>query len=334
MGLVIGDDLMIDSIGFDLTESVNIDFGDYVRRRQSSLEKVSHNGVPNYAFSLDAQIRSKLSSIGPLRTVGQALSSATIPIKRQFLMMDGVAVGPKQFSEIYEMGEDCARTLGIGIPQIFVISDPDLNAWTYCTGTVDQLIVLTSGLVQSFNSQELKFIIGHECGHVHNQHMVYNTIWEMLTNPLAEKMLLGTLNLIPGTSSLLPLITTVAKTSLWYLFGRWHRCAEFTCDRAGLICCKDLNAALNALVRLHAGGVQAIRGFNYEEYARQIEKVNESPLCFLEVFRKHPLGPKRVEALRLFGKCETLSSWQVKIDNDSKQTSKIEVDRNCQALLS
>jgi Zn-dependent protease with chaperone function len=249
-------------------------------------------------------------------------------------LMSGIAVGPRQFPEIHAVGEECARLLGIGVPQIFITNDNELNAYTYSTNDVDQIVVLTRELVEACQLPELKFIIGHECGHIHNQHTVYNTVWELVANPLASGVLAGVVKLAPGLNVLMPLLKMAANASLNYLFGRWHRSAEFTCDRAGLICCGDTKTAMSAYAKLQTGGANLLKGFNPDEYIKQMSKVSASPIRFSEMQSTHPIGPKRVEALRYFSDCETLFSWRPEMRSDAPARGRAEVDADCEKLMS
>lgn len=324
---------MSDLVPADPTASVELDFAAYVRQRAAQLSLHILGGVPDYAFSLDAKLRAKLASISLLRTIGQALNAATVPFQRQILLMEGIAVGPRQLPEIHAIGEECARLLGIGVPQIF-ITRGEPNAYTYATNDVDQIIVLTSELLEDCELSHLKFIIGHECGHIHNQHTVYNTIWELLVNPIAKGVLAGVVQLTPGLNMLSPLLQTAANASLNYLFGRWHRCAEFTCDRAGLICCGDVETAMMAYARLHTGGAALLQDFNPAEYAKQLNRVSASPMRFREAQASHPIGPKRIEALHLFSECETLYSWRPEMRADTTTArSRADVDADCEHLV-
>jgi len=316
------------------TRSVSLDFREYLRQRQSELDRHMTGGIPDYAFSLDASIRSKLASVRLLRTIGQAVNAATVPIQRQMLLMNGVAVGPQQFPQIHALGEACARTLGIGIPQIFIVAESTPNAYTYCTNDIDQIIVLTSGLVESLKAEdELKFVIGHECGHIHNQHVVYNTIWELTVNPLAHGTLQAAIKLTPGLGAIAPLLQQLTNIALWYVFRRWHRCAEITSDRAGLICCGDRQAAMNALGKLTYGGIQALQGFNPEAYADQARRAEQSPLLFKALFQDHPSGPERVESLRLFAECEVFKFWRPEAQALAPYRGKPAVDAECENLV-
>lgn len=60
-------------------------------------------------------------------------------------------VGPNQFPQIYQMGVDCARILGIPIPTIYISYNVHPNGFTLATGHSDQMIVLTTGLLEALN---------------------------------------------------------------------------------------------------------------------------------------------------------------------------------------
>src|SRR5262249_2734608 len=123
--------------------------------------------------------------------------------------------------------------------------------------------VLHSSLVEVCTEAELKFIIGHECGHIHNLHSVYNNLGVTLSNTalaaIADK--------IPGGRAALSLIAG----GLGLFLNSWSRCAEASCDRAGLICCGDLDTGRYALAKLASGGGQALRDINIDEYVKQLE---------------------------------------------------------------
>jgi hypothetical protein len=113
----------------------------------------------------------------------------------------------------------------------------------------------------------------------------------------------------------------------------WSRAAEITCDRAGLICCGDLDTAQRSLATLMTGGVAALRGINIDEYVRQLNQVRSSPLRLLELFQTHPLIPKRLEALRLFAECDVFFDWRTDLERPTDLRSREDVDAACARLL-
>ena len=102
---------------------------------------------------------------------------------------------------------------------------PVLNAATYGTND-DAFVLVHSALVDHMSDAELLNVIGHECGHIHNNHVVYLTAMHYLTH----------------------LAGLFAKSlSMPAMLGlrAWSRRAEITCDRAGALCAKDVDVALD-----------------------------------------------------------------------------------------
>ncbi len=168
------------------TAALDLDFTGYIARRKQELSGHVQGSVPDYSFGMDAVLRRRLAAMGPIRSVAKLIVSATVPINRQQYLMSGVVVGPNQFPEIHVAATECAHILGIGVPQIFIVPDSSRNAFTWATDDVAPLIVITTGLIDALEPAELKFVIGHECGHIHNLHGIYNATVEILVNPLAR----------------------------------------------------------------------------------------------------------------------------------------------------
>jgi Zn-dependent protease with chaperone function len=308
------------------TDNIPLSFGDYLQVRQSQLIHHQVNGVPDYAFTLDKQMRQKLNTIKPLRAMARALTAFAVAVEKQIYQMNGVAVGPQQYPEIFTLGEACAQTLGIGIPQMFVYFDPRPNAFTIASDEHDPIIVMTSSLVEFMTADELKFVIGHECGHIHNLHTIYNTMVELMTNPVMISIAL----VVPGQQSLLKLLSYTVGLFL----QAWSRSAEITCDRAGLICCGEIRAARYALAKLVIGGSERLKSINLDEFLRQLEQVRTTPVRLMELTMSHPITAKRVAALDAFNHCETLYGWRPDLRSLEVPRPIEVVDSECEQIIS
>ncbi|VEP13746.1 Peptidase M48 Ste24p [Hyella patelloides LEGE 07179] len=306
------------------TARIDLNFGSYFQTRDREINSHLVGGIPDYAFSLDRQLRQQLAAMGPVRAIAKSLVSMAVPIYRQIQQMEAVAVSTQQYPEIYALGEECARRLGIGIPQIFIYYSPMINAYTIATDDVEPIVILSSAIVEALSPEELKFVIGHECGHIHNLHGVYNTAVELMTNTMAAVILRS----VPG----LGILKLMIQGGLLLFFSRWSRCAEITCDRAGLICCGNLDTAQMALAKLATGGINKLDRINLEEYIKQISQVQATPVRLLELTRSHPLTHKRIEALRLFADCDVLATWREEMAT-SNSRSKAEIDQRCEQFI-
>jgi len=314
------------------TQSISLDFGHYLAQRQQELSEHFTSGVPDYSFSLDRTLQKQIASVGPIRALTQTVVSFAVPIQKQIQQMQSIAVSPRQYPEIYAIGEECARRLGIGIPQIFICSALEGYACTIATDDVTPMIILSSGIVERLELEELKFVIGHECGHIHNLHGVYNTAVELMTNSLIRMVLEQFV--ATGLPNLLDAAEKVIHGGIMLFLLRWSRCAEITCDRAGLICCGDLNTANVALAKLITGGGDRLKNINIQEFINQVRTVQSTPVRLLELASTHPLLPRRMEALNLFNECDTFYAWRQELQSPKTLRNQIETDRLCEQIVS
>jgi Zn-dependent protease with chaperone function len=80
----------------------------------------------------------------------------------------------------------------------------------------------------------------------------------------------------------------------------WSRRAEITCDRAGLLCSRDLDVSIGALAKLALGSTKLYDDFNLEAYIAQYDEGQQGIGRFKEILASHPWLPKRVKALQVF----------------------------------
>lgn len=313
------------------TTSISLDFGYYLSHRKEQLAAYKEDNAPSYAFSMDKVLQRSISSMGPLRSLTQTVVSFAVPLQKQVQQMSSIAVGPNQLPELYQTAQACANLLGIGVPQIFICNDKNIDASTIATDDTAPIILLSSGLVERLDLQELKFVIGHECGHIHNLHGAYNTAVQLMTNTMVKLTLKGLGSI--GFEDLLSTLGQVIHSGIMLFFTRWSRCAEVTCDRAGLICCGDLDVAQSALVKLIANDIAHLGGFNIKAFIQQSRSVNSTPLRLLELFNTHPLIPKRLEALEAFTRCETFYSWRPELTPPNHLYNQQETDQKCERII-
>src|SRR4029453_15465144 len=90
-----------------------------------------------------------------------------------------------QFPRVHNLALRCSETLGISTPTLYIVNSPYLNAATYGTND-DSFIMVHSALIDHFTDDELLSVIGHECGHIHNSHVVYLTAMHSLPRMAAQ----------------------------------------------------------------------------------------------------------------------------------------------------
>ena len=158
-------------------------------------------------------------------------------MRLQFLA-SRVKVSERQFPHIHEMLRDGAYILDMDkVPELFVTQDPLVNAMAL--GTNKPFIVLNTAVVDLMDAEELRFVIGHELGHVLSGHAVYRTMLYNLIQ-LATRV------------AWMPLGYIGLRAIIWGL-EEWYRKSELSCDRAGVLAGQDVDAARRALMKT-AGG--------------------------------------------------------------------------------
>ena len=91
---------------------------------------------------------------------------------KQVLWSTGAAElsNPQTFEEkqLVNVVEEMAIAAGVPRPRIYLVSDPDPNAFATGHGPGAASIAVTSGLLQGLSREELQGVVGHEMGHIRN----------------------------------------------------------------------------------------------------------------------------------------------------------------------
>lgn len=306
-------------------DSVNVSFPDYVsKRKMMESSRMSGNGLPNYAYAMDYELRKKLDAIPHLYSIGRKICATYVSRQTKLYNIHAVKVGPTQFEDVYAMGCDCAKTLGIGIPNIFIHNDQSLNAFTYAYDDFEPMIVIHSGLYERMTPGELRCIIGHECGHIHNQHGVYDMLGQILLNV----GLSSASAFIPA--ELLNLLTLGSQIAL----KAWSRAAEVTCDRAGMICAEDLNDAYTSEAKLMYGAAFGEHKIDLSAIRTQLDTQVGNITKYEELVYSHPSTARRIAAEMEFAECEVLYQWRPELKTPGQvMRTKQETDNRCRKVI-
>jgi Zn-dependent protease with chaperone function len=234
----------------------------------------------DYSYASDHQMRDAFARARAVELAVAACVRTFEQVWKSQLLGAAVKVSPKQFSRIHGITAECAQTLHIPVPTVYLVASPSLNAATYGTRE-ESFVMVHSALAESYSDDELRMVIGHECGHIHNDHVVYLTTLQFLTQ-------------VAG--AFVRLISEPAVLAL----KAWSRRAEITCDRAGMLCSKDEKVAARALTKLVVGSRKLYEEFNIEAFLEQYTEAKSGLGKHMEVFASHPYLPKRVLAMRAF----------------------------------
>ena len=161
---------------------------------------------------------------------------------RLLFLASSVRASQEQFPHLHQLILDGASILDLPeVPELFISQDPIPNAMTL--GSDKPFIVVTTGLVDLLDTEEMRFVIGHELGHALSGHAVYRTMLYNLTR-LATRLAWFAI----GYIGLRVIIAALEE---------WYRKSELSCDRAGVLAGQDPTTGRPA-PRKTAGGARGV----------------------------------------------------------------------------
>lgn len=158
---------------------------------------------------------------------------------RMLLLGSAVRVDERQFPRVRGLYREAGDALDVyDLPELFVRADPTINAMTI--GLDKPIVVLNSGLLDVMDDDELRFVLGHELGHVVSGHAVYRT-------------LLGVMLALSTSFVAIPFGALGARAVMAALL-EWQRKSELSGDRAGVLATQQPEVALRAHMKMAGGG--------------------------------------------------------------------------------
>ena len=214
--------------------------------------------------------------------VARDADAASMSARRR-LLLNALRLSPSMAKEPFAALADVNQTLGLEGPlELYCVSESRINAFVVPPRQADGVLLVgfTSEALERLDPAELRFVLGHELGHVLFGH--FN---------LSVSDLVGDEEVAP-----IQLVRLCA----------WMRYAELSADRVGLLCCDDFDAAVRAFFKLTSGLSQPAYLNHAREHAEQLAAVASDEIESSEAdwLSTHPYSPLRVKALDLFARSD------------------------------
>lgn len=188
---------------------------------------------------------------------------------------------------LYNICTDIMQNLEYNEPvDFFITGNSEINAYSFYSEDNDSphIVVINSALFNLMNEDELKFIIGHELGHLINR-----------DSEISRQVGF----IYPDEDCIIPeYVNSRIK--------QYNHLAEYGADRYGYLACQDLGACITAFYKLNSGIDLQKVGISIDALLEE----NTSKMKY--IFEKmivqegtHPSGPNRVHALMLFDSCRS-----------------------------
>ncbi|MBP2323862.1 Zn-dependent protease with chaperone function [Kibdelosporangium banguiense] len=214
--------------------------------------------------------------------------------ERLMAVASHVRVGPSQYPVLDRLRNEAAEVLDLQpVPKIYVARDPRAIAQT--RGIDEPFIMLSTGLVEALDTEALRFVIGHEMGHVLSGHAVLLTLLDRLLR-------------LQRSVAWVPLGVIGLRAVIAALY-EWQRKSELSCDRAGLLVGQDPQAALRTHMYLAgATDLSQIDIPSFLEQAKEYEEIDDIRDSIIKLLavehQTHPFAVVRASQLQRWAASE------------------------------
>jgi heat shock protein HtpX len=217
-------------------------------------------------------------------------------------MHNAERIDPRSAPRLFRMTEALATRAGVPMPALYVIHDPQPNAFATGRSPERGAVAVTSGLLELMPEEEVAGVIAHELAHIRNRDTLIMTVTATLAGAISLLAQFGFLfrdrdgRTNPIAMLAMAIIAPLAAMLVQLAISRAR---EYEADRLGAEIVGDPRALANALLRLeahHHGRI--LRSAEAHPETAHLFIVNPlSGLRFDALFRTHPRTEDRVARL-------------------------------------
>jgi heat shock protein HtpX len=170
-------------------------------------------------------------------------------------------IGPDEAPQLHAMVADLAEKAAIPMPRVYIVPSATPNAFATGRSPSHAAVVVTEGLTQMLEPQEVKAVLAHEIAHVLNRDTLIGTIAatfagavSMLANMLMWTMMFGGSdddNPLGAIGALIAMIFAPIAAALIQM--AISRSREFQADKTGAELMGSGRELAGALSKLHYG---------------------------------------------------------------------------------
>jgi len=228
-------------------------------------------------------------------------------------LMKAKPIEKKDNPELYRIIENLCITAGLPLPKIYIIEEPQPNAFATGRDANHAVVAVTRGLLNKLERVELEGVIAHELSHIGNKDMLLQTIVVILVGIVAllsnfflrlsfwgggrrnSKGSGGSLLAILGiiAAILAPIAATLIQLAI-------SRKREFLADASGALLTRYPEGLALALEKISAdpNPLKVANNSTAHLFIASPFRGRQAKSWFTKLFMTHPPIEKRIKALR------------------------------------
>jgi heat shock protein HtpX len=206
--------------------------------------------------------------------------------------------------DLVRMVRDLAGRAGLPSPRVYLIDNPQPNAFATGRNPDKAAVAVTTGILQILTSDELAGVVAHELAHIKNRDTLIMTVSATIAGAIATLAQFGFLFggrgderpnpiVMIGTAILAPVAAMIIQMAI-------SRSREYEADRIGAEIAANPLALASALAKI-AGGVAHISNPDAERHPATASLFIINPLSGRSMdylFSTHPATENRIAALQ------------------------------------
>ena len=216
---------------------------------------------------------------------------------RSRLLSNAVHITPSLFPSLADIWPLLRKRLDLAEDvECFVVPEPQMQAYCFFHESHGEklssdkeagyTVVISSGLIERLNTQEIMAVVGHEIGHFLFEHWRHPSDLEDSTKGqiLAMRQL--------------------------------ERAAEISADRVSMIAADSMNDACTAMIKVASGLGAPYLNPDIRGFLRQFRKLTDNRGHYASIWSSHPMIPLRVRAMLRFDPIRKSLSQGDRISNE------------------
>jgi len=218
----------------------------------------------------------------------------------------GKEVSKKENPKLHKIVEKVAEEAEIPKPKIYIVDTEVPNAFATGRNKNHASVAVTSGILETLNTDELEAVLGHEISHVKNKDMLTTSVAATLGGAIAYIAQMAWFGLTlkdqrnNGSVVLLPLLI-LAPIAATFIQLAVSRSREFVADHDGAIITKNPLGLASALEKIESS-VKARPMKGNSAYSSLFIVNPFKADAFASLFSTHPPTTERVRRLEELAK--------------------------------